>query len=83
MTSPVRLAHDRPAGVRRAAIFCSDGGMGVAKVRELLAQEDPRAAVFAGEDWELFELATGHWAMLSAPGAVVELLHRIAEQDSP
>jgi pimeloyl-ACP methyl ester carboxylesterase len=79
MTSPVHLAHERPPGLRRAAIFCSDGGLGVARVRELIARDDPRAAAFADEDWELHELATGHWAMLSAPGAVARVLHRVAE----
>src|SRR4051794_6800292 len=29
-SSPVRLEHDRPPGVRRAAILCADGGMCVA-----------------------------------------------------
>jgi pimeloyl-ACP methyl ester carboxylesterase len=79
MTSPVRLAHDRPPGVRRAAIFCAAGGVDVADIRALIAQGDPRATVFADSDWELHELATGHWAMFSAPGALAELLHDIAE----
>jgi pimeloyl-ACP methyl ester carboxylesterase len=77
-TTPLRLQHDRPPGVRRAAIFCSDGGMSLAKLRELLANEDPRAALFSDQDWELHELATGHWSMFSAPEALAELLHRIA-----
>jgi pimeloyl-ACP methyl ester carboxylesterase len=77
-TTPLALEHARPPGVRRAAIFCSDGGMSVAMLRELLAKQDPRAAVFADPDWELHELATGHWSMFSAPEALAELLHRIA-----
>ena len=47
-------------------------------LRELLASDDPRAAAFSDPDWELHELATGHWSMFSAPGALAELLHRIA-----
>jgi hypothetical protein len=78
MTSPVRLAHSRPPGVRRAAIFCADGGMTLAQLRALLAQGDPRASMFADPDWELHELPTGHWAMLSAPAALSQLLHRIS-----
>ncbi|MCL2770683.1 MAG: alpha/beta hydrolase [Solirubrobacterales bacterium] len=80
MTAPVRLAHPRPPGVRRAAILCAAGGMGVAQLRTLVAERDPRAAPFADADagWELHELPTGHWPMLSAPGALAELLHRIA-----
>jgi pimeloyl-ACP methyl ester carboxylesterase len=78
LTSPLRLERDRPDGVRRVAIFCSAGGVSVERLRELIAQEDARAAVFAAPDWELHELPTGHWAMLSLPGPLAELLHRVA-----
>jgi pimeloyl-ACP methyl ester carboxylesterase len=77
-TAPLRLAHTRPPGVRRAAVFCTEGGMTVAAVRALLEQGDPRAALFADADWDLRELATGHWAMFSAPDQVAETLHEIA-----
>jgi len=77
-TTPLRLAHARPPGVRRAAIFCTDGGITVAAIRTLLEQGDPRAALFADPDWDLRELATGHWAMFSAPDHVAETLHAIA-----
>jgi pimeloyl-ACP methyl ester carboxylesterase len=80
MTSPVRLAHDRPPGVRRAAIFCTAGGIDAASVRELVAHGDPRAAVFTEDDWELYDLPTGHWAMFSLPGPLADLLHDIAER---
>jgi pimeloyl-ACP methyl ester carboxylesterase len=80
LNSPVRLAHDRPPGVRRAAIFCTAGGIDVASVRELIMQGDPRVATFADNDWELYDLPTGHWAMLSLPGPLAELLQRIAER---
>ena len=79
MTSPVRLEQDRPPGLRRAAIFCTDGGIDVAGLRQLIAKGDPRAAMFADGDWELYELPTGHWAMLSLPGPLADLLHRVAE----
>ena len=77
-TTPLRLAHARPPGVRRAAIFCTDGGITLAAIRTLLEQGDPRAARFADPDWDLRELATGHWAMFSAPDHVAETLHEIA-----
>jgi pimeloyl-ACP methyl ester carboxylesterase len=79
MTSRLRLEHDRPPGVRRAAIFCTDGGIDVTGVRELVAKSDPRVATFADSDWELYDLPTGHWAMLSLPGPLADLLHRVAE----
>jgi pimeloyl-ACP methyl ester carboxylesterase len=80
MTSPVRLTHRKPPGVRRAAIFCAAGGIDVARLRELVAQSDPRAATFTDDDWELHDLPTGHWAMLSLPDQLADLLHHIAEQ---
>jgi len=80
MTSRVRLAHGWPSDVRRAAIFCTEGGVDVTSVRELIAEGDPRAAAFAEDDWELYDLATGHWAMLSLPGPLADLLHGIAER---
>jgi pimeloyl-ACP methyl ester carboxylesterase len=78
-TSPVHLAHSRPPGTRRVAIFCAAGGIDLASVRELISAGDPRAAAFADPGWELHELATGHWAMLSLPGPLADLLHQIAE----
>jgi pimeloyl-ACP methyl ester carboxylesterase len=82
-TSPLRLAHEAPPDLRRAAILCTEGGFDVAMVRELIAREDPRAAVFADAEWQFHELPTGHWAMFSAPGPLAELLHRIASPSDP
>jgi pimeloyl-ACP methyl ester carboxylesterase len=79
-TTPLRLEHERPPGVRRVAIFAAANGMGVAALRELIAAGDPRGGVFAAPDWELHELPTGHWAMFSAPDALGDLLHEIAER---
>jgi len=77
-TSPLRLSHARPPGVRRAAVFCTEGGITVAAIRTLLEQGDPRAALFADPDWDLRELATGHWAMFTAPEQVADALNQIA-----
>ncbi|MGO9487830.1 MAG: alpha/beta fold hydrolase [Solirubrobacteraceae bacterium] len=79
MTSPLRLNHAQPPEVRRAAIFCTQGGIDVAQLRTLIADGDPRAAIFATEDWELSDLPTGHWPMLSLPSALASLLGRIAD----
>jgi pimeloyl-ACP methyl ester carboxylesterase len=79
MTSPVRLTHEKPPGVRRVAIFGTAGGIDVASLRELIAQGNARAAVFSDADWELHDLPTGHWAMFSLPGPLADLLHSIAD----
>jgi pimeloyl-ACP methyl ester carboxylesterase len=77
-TQELRLAHIEPPGVRRAAIFCTAGGVSIALLQQLLEQGDPRAAMFAGPGWDLYEMPTGHWAMLSEPAESAELLARIA-----
>ena len=77
-TSPLRLEHQKPPGVRRSVVFCTAGGFTVGAVRELIAQRDPRAAPFADPDWDLRELPTGHWAMFSAPYQLAGTLHDIA-----
>jgi pimeloyl-ACP methyl ester carboxylesterase len=77
LTTPLQLERAEPTDVRRVAIFCSDGGLGLATLRELLAKQDPRAAAFADPRWELHELPTGHWSMFSAPDDLAALLDRI------
>lgn len=77
-TSRLRLSSAAEPALRRVAIFCSAGGTSVELVRELIAQRDPRAAAFAGEEWQLEELDTGHWAILSAPASLADMLHRTA-----
>jgi pimeloyl-ACP methyl ester carboxylesterase len=77
-TQPVRLRSGPDPRIHRAAILCSDGGMSLAAVRDLIAAGDPRAATFADDDWELHELPTGHWSMLSLPEPLAALLHELA-----
>lgn len=77
-TSPLRLTRSEPPPLRRALVICTEGGLSAAAVRQLIAAEDPRAAPFAGQEWELHELPTGHWAMFSAPRDAAALLHAIA-----
>jgi pimeloyl-ACP methyl ester carboxylesterase len=78
LASKLRLTHPRPPGVRRVAIFGSDGGLSIAMLRDLIDQRDPRAMLFADPDWELHELHTGHWPMFSQPAELAELLATIA-----
>jgi pimeloyl-ACP methyl ester carboxylesterase len=78
-TTPLRLGSQGPTGLRRVAIFGAEGGMSVALLEDLIAQRDPRADVFSDADWELHELPTGHWAMFSLPGPLVELIATVAQ----
>ncbi len=78
MTSPLHLEHGDVAAVRRVAIFCAAGGIDIAHLRKLIARGDPRAAPFADADWQLHDLPTGHWPMLSLPGPLADLLGEIA-----
>ena len=78
LTTPLALGHERPPGVRRVGVLCTAGGIDLALLRSLVAQGDPRAAVFADDDWELHELPTGHWPMFSMPDELADLLHRAA-----
>jgi len=80
-TSRLALRHpDGPPGVpvRRVAILAAVGGIGLAAARELIAAGDPRLAVFAAADWELCEVAAGHWSMFTAPEALAGLVHELA-----
>jgi pimeloyl-ACP methyl ester carboxylesterase len=77
-TSPLRLTRSEPPPYRRAMVLCTAGGITAAMLRELIAQGDPRAAAISAPDWELYELATGHWSMFSSPVELADLLHRLA-----
>jgi pimeloyl-ACP methyl ester carboxylesterase len=82
-TTPLRLTHERPPGVRRAVVFCTAGGIDIALLQHMLEQGDRRAQMFAAADWELHEIATGHWAMFSEPELTAELLGEIADGAEP
>ncbi len=83
-TSPIRREGPWPADVRRVGILCSEGGLSISMLRQLVADGDPRATMLGAEErldpaaWELHELPTGHWAMFTAPDALGDLLHVIA-----
>jgi pimeloyl-ACP methyl ester carboxylesterase len=84
-TSAVRLAGPWPAGVRRIGIMCTEGGLSIGMLRQLVAVEDPLAKLLGAEEWldpakwELHELATGHWAMFTMPRRLADLLGAIAK----
>ena len=79
-TQPLRLKHDQVPYARRV-IFCSDGGFTVQQARAALASDDPGMfGAFAGAGWQLDEIHTGHWPMLSAPEQLSALLDRYGRE---
>ncbi|MFG2291955.1 alpha/beta fold hydrolase [Streptomyces sp. NPDC048603] len=80
-TEPVRLTGaGRP--VPSSGIFCTDNGVDLAMIEALHASGDPRLADLAGRadaPVTLFELATGHYPMLSTPAELAGILADAAE----
>ncbi|MEV8478575.1 alpha/beta hydrolase [Streptomyces sp. NPDC051173] len=76
-TQPLRLAGGT-AGMPMTGVFCTAGGPGIAMVEALVASGDPRFQELAEPRWGFFELATGHWPMLSCPDELAEVLRRAA-----
>lgn len=73
-TQPLRIKDGGQHHLLRA-IVCSDGGFSVQQIRDALASDDPGMfAVFAGPRWQLDEIPTGHWPMLSAPDELADVL---------
>jgi pimeloyl-ACP methyl ester carboxylesterase len=73
-TQPLRLKNGASTHQLRA-IVCSDGGFSVQQIRAALTSDDPGMfAVFAGPQWQLDEIHTGHWPMLSAPDELSAVL---------
>ncbi|MFD7974676.1 alpha/beta fold hydrolase [Streptomyces sp. NPDC059071] len=77
LTEPLRLTgspFDRPV----TGVLCTANGGSVSMVEMLVASGPPRFRALAGPDVGFFELPTGHWPMLSAPGPLADVLLRAA-----
>jgi pimeloyl-ACP methyl ester carboxylesterase len=78
LTQPVRFT-DVVDGLPMTGVFCTVGGtMDIAGVEALVATGNPLFRQLAERRWGFFELATGHWPMLSAPDELATLLLRAA-----
>ncbi|MDH2393610.1 alpha/beta fold hydrolase [Streptomyces sp. HNM0663] len=76
MTRPLRLSG-AAAGLPASGIFCTaGGGMSTAALQRLIDSGDPRVQWLADPRMGFFDLATGHWPMLSAPGELADVLLR-------
>ncbi|MEV5969512.1 dienelactone hydrolase family protein [Streptomyces sp. NPDC051921] len=73
LTQPLRLAgspFDRPT----TGVLCTADGAGISMVEMLVVSGPPQFRVLADPRVGFFELDTGHWPMLSAPGPLAEIL---------
>ncbi|MFG3344005.1 dienelactone hydrolase family protein [Streptomyces sp. NPDC048018] len=80
LTQPLRLTgdpFDRPV----TGVLCTANGSGIAMAEMLVASGPPEFRVLAGPRVGFFELDTGHWPMLSAPGPLTEVLLRAAADE--
>ncbi|MEU7060734.1 alpha/beta hydrolase [Streptomyces sp. NPDC046197] len=77
LTQPLRLTG-AAAAVPTSGIMCTAGGMTVDAVEALVHTGPPQFRKLADPRVGFFELATGHWPMLSCPGELAEVLLRAA-----
>ncbi|MCP9959998.1 dienelactone hydrolase family protein [Streptomyces sudanensis] len=73
LTAPLRLTG-AAAGTPTTGVLCSANGPGIATVQALVDLGDPRLRALADPRVTFFELATGHWPMLSAPRELADAL---------
>jgi pimeloyl-ACP methyl ester carboxylesterase len=78
-TQPLDYAPAEQPPYRRAVVVAGGFDLTAARLREQIAAGTPPwAQIFGAPDWEVEELATGHWPMLSAPDATAALLDRLS-----
>ncbi|MEV7090668.1 alpha/beta hydrolase [Streptomyces sp. NPDC093085] len=75
LTRPLRLRHrDALAALPTTGVFCTADGSGIALVEMAVATGQPRFQALAHPRVGFFELATGHWPMLSVPDELARVL---------
>jgi pimeloyl-ACP methyl ester carboxylesterase len=78
-TQPLEYTVPERPPYRRAVVLAGGFGLTVPQMRELIAAGTPPwAQLFGAPDWELEELPTGHWPMLSMPDGLSAMLDRLA-----
>ncbi|WP_052863147.1 alpha/beta hydrolase [Streptomyces niger] len=77
LTQPLRLT-EAAAALPTTGILCTANGSSIAMVEQVLRMGDPRLLALVDPRVTFFELATGHWPMLSAPAELAEVLRRAA-----
>lgn len=69
----LRLTGQRAGAPKPILVACDD-------FRALLADGDPWLTALIDDSWTRYDLATGHWPMLSAPRELAEVLARVAAE---
>ncbi|MFF1695495.1 alpha/beta hydrolase [Streptomyces sp. NPDC058257] len=77
LTQPLRLTG-AAAALPASGILCTAGGTTVELVQELVRTGPPHFRRLADPRVGIFELATGHWPMLSCPDELADVLLRAA-----
>ncbi|MER8185738.1 alpha/beta hydrolase [Kitasatospora sp. NPDC094015] len=77
LTDPVALTGTWRA-LPTTGVFCLENGLSLELARTLHATGHPRFAKLAEPDVTFFELATGHFPMLTAPDELTDVLVRAA-----
>ncbi|MFI9202087.1 alpha/beta fold hydrolase [Streptomyces sp. NPDC053048] len=77
LTQPLRLSA--AAGeLPTTGVLCGGNGSSIALLETLMGLGDPRLTALAEPRVTFFELATGHWPMLSLPDELAEVLLKAA-----
>ncbi|MFD0568565.1 alpha/beta hydrolase [Kitasatospora gansuensis] len=77
LTRPLELTG-AVAAVPTTGIICTASGLSIAVIEQLVAAGPPQFRVLADPEVGFFELATGHWPMLSVPAELAETLLKAA-----
>ncbi|MEY9839773.1 alpha/beta hydrolase [Streptacidiphilus sp. EB103A] len=77
LTQPLRLTG-AGAKLPTSGILCTSNGSSIALVETVMQFGDPRFQGLSDPRVGFFELATGHWPMLSCPDELAEILLRAA-----
>ncbi|WP_406272750.1 dienelactone hydrolase family protein [Actinacidiphila glaucinigra] len=77
LTRPLRLSG-AAAALPTTGVLCAGNGSSIAMVEALVALGHPELQGLTDPRVTFFELATGHWPMLSAPGELAGVLLKAA-----
>ncbi|MBN0043583.1 alpha/beta fold hydrolase [Streptomyces actuosus] len=77
LLQPLRLSG-AVAAVPTTGVLCTGNGVSIEFVQRLVDFGDPAVQILAAPEVTFFELATGHWPMLSRPAELADVLLRAA-----